>query len=156
MKICSIATLALLAAMTLAGCGNSDISKVKAMKLDIDPSYTVGQALGTRKVCDDESWDTFTDSRGRNIVEYRCVIKGITDIVMPPPNPVTKIAELYQWTIDAEGTPMMTFTGLENTRQDGTVFDQPFNPNALERVAIQDTAVNLIAWNTQVVQHQND
>ncbi|QRN52252.1 hypothetical protein [Dyella caseinilytica] len=67
--------------VNLAGCTDSDISKVKEMKFEPDPSYTVGQAFDHRSVCDAVTWDTIKDERGRKIVEYRCSFKGVKDYI---------------------------------------------------------------------------
>jgi len=65
----------------LAGCTDGDISRVKNMTFDVDPSYTVGQAFDHRKVCESVTWDTIKDERGRKVVEYRCSFKGVKDYI---------------------------------------------------------------------------
>lgn len=59
----------------LTGCGNSAISKVKKSSLDIDPTYTIEQAFENRPVCDDSEWDSFSDDKGRTVVQHNCVLK---------------------------------------------------------------------------------
>ncbi|RCS29433.1 hypothetical protein DEO45_09625 [Rhodanobacter denitrificans] len=65
--------------LSLAGCGNSDISTVKGLTLEQAPSFTVEQAFDHRKVCDSVKWREFKDDRERKIVEYRCTFKGVAD-----------------------------------------------------------------------------
>jgi hypothetical protein len=59
----------------LSSCGGS-IDSVKNGTLAIDPSITVGDALDGYKYFDDIEWEEFTDSQGREIVEF----KGIFDL----------------------------------------------------------------------------
>lgn len=65
--------LAVVCAINLSACGNSDISKLKAQTLDANPSFTIGQAFDHRKACDSVSWKENTDDRGRKIIEYHCI-----------------------------------------------------------------------------------
>jgi len=67
--------------IALSACGNRNIDNVKALKLDVDPSFTVGEVFDNRDVCESVSWDTAKDKRGRTIVEYRCAFKGVKDFV---------------------------------------------------------------------------
>jgi hypothetical protein len=64
-------------ALVLTGCDDSSIDTVKNSILEIDTSYTVEQAFDNRKSCNSTSWNTFEDARGRQLVEYKCQLKGI-------------------------------------------------------------------------------
>jgi hypothetical protein len=147
MKICSFMTLAALASMALAGCGNSDISKVKAMKFDANPTYTIDQAFGHRKVCESVKWDTLVDERSRNLVEYRCTFKGV--VSTPGTNPIAKIAEVFQWSVDANDTPTLAYVGWELTRQNGDVKDAPANGDAVMQVILRDTVTTFPEYDQQ-------
>jgi len=154
MKICSIVTLAVLAAMTLAGCGNSDISKVKAMKLDADPTYTIGQAFDNRKVCDSVKWDTLTDTRGRKLVEYRCLWKRAKEGMAPAASPIVSVGDIFQWSIADDGTPTLAYVGSETTHENGQVDDQALNLDTVMQVIVKDTATTLVEYNQQYVAAQ--
>lgn len=147
MKICSFMTFATLASMALAGCGNSDISKVKAMKLDANPTYTIGQAFDNRKVCDSVAWDEITDTRARKLVEYRCTFKGVQS--GQEANPIVKIGEVVQWSIGDDGTPALAFEGFESTHQDGTVVDASAIEGAIDQIAVKDTAATAAEYNVE-------
>jgi hypothetical protein len=133
----------------VAGCGNSDVSKVKAMKLDIDPSYTIGQAFDNRKVCDSVKWDTVTDTRGRKLVEYRCLWKGVKEGMAPAASPVVSAGEVFQWSIADDGTPTLAYVGSETTHENGQVDDQALNLDAAMQVIVKDTATTLTEYNEQ-------
>ena len=64
----------------LSGCSNEHTESVKALDFEADDTFTIGQALSNRQICDDSSWDQFEDERGRLIVEYRCLINGAEDV----------------------------------------------------------------------------
>jgi hypothetical protein len=70
-------TTIICAAPLLTGCGNSAISKVKKSSLDIDPTYTIEQAFENRPVCDDSEWDSFSDDKGRTVVQHNCELKDV-------------------------------------------------------------------------------
>ncbi|MCE7510709.1 hypothetical protein [Alloalcanivorax xenomutans] len=69
-------TTILLLSLLIIGC-SSDVDTVRKGRLQDFPEYTVSQALENRDICEDTSWTTFTDSRGRKIVRYKCEMKGI-------------------------------------------------------------------------------
>ena len=139
----------------LAGCENSDVARVKAMKLDIDPSFTIGQAFDNRKVCDSVKWDNMTDQRGRKLVEYRCDFKGVKEFAAPMPSPIVKMDELFQWSVEGDGTLTLAYVGIESIHQDGKVDDQAFAPEVIMHVIAQDTAEDLKQYNAQVIHFQN-
>jgi len=135
----------------LAGCGNSDIAKVKAMKLDANPSYTIGQAFDNRKVCDSVKWDTLTDTRGRKLVEYRCLWKGVKGFMAPAASPVVSAGEVFQWSIADDDTPTLAYVGSEVTHENGHVDDQALNLDAVMQVIAKDTATTASEYNQQYV-----
>ncbi|WP_337264564.1 MULTISPECIES: hypothetical protein [unclassified Serratia (in: enterobacteria)] len=64
--------LALPCLVLLTGC-DGDINTVKKQVYpQIDASMTIGQALETRKDCENGSWDSYKDDRGRKIIQYTC------------------------------------------------------------------------------------
>lgn len=67
-------------ALGLSGC-HSNISRVKDMKLDADPSLTIGQAFDNRKICRSVEWKEFTDEQKRKVVEYACTMNGVDEAV---------------------------------------------------------------------------
>lgn len=71
-KLCLLPALSLL----IAGCGNPNIEAVKDSAFLVDETFTVAQALESRPICSDSSWEEFEDDRGRVIVEYRCELEG--------------------------------------------------------------------------------
>ncbi len=73
--------LPLTVVMAVSGCSNGDISTVQKATLNENPSFTVGQAFGNRKVCESVKWDQIKDDRGRKIVEYRCSFNKVDDYV---------------------------------------------------------------------------
>jgi|GEM_PF-5032803 len=59
------------------GCGErNSIDVVKEYPFPINSSYTNSQAFNDRPLCAKITWESFEDSRGREIVEYTCVIKN--------------------------------------------------------------------------------
>jgi hypothetical protein len=42
----------------------------------MEPSFTTGEALDHRPLCQSTSWDEVQDNKNRTVVEYRCEIKG--------------------------------------------------------------------------------
>lgn len=60
----------------LAGCLDSNIDTVREARFDMEPSFTIGQALDSRPLCQSNSWDEVQDNKNRTVVEYRCEIKG--------------------------------------------------------------------------------
>lgn len=60
----------------LAGCLDNNIDTVREARFDMEPSFTIGQALDNRPLCQSHSWDEVQDSKNRTVVEYRCEIKG--------------------------------------------------------------------------------
>ncbi|WP_266181906.1 hypothetical protein [Dyella humicola] len=84
LKVAAIATICAL----LAGCGSSAVSAVKDMKFDLDPTFTVGQILDNRSVCESKSWKATKDDRGRTVVEYRCDLKNASE-------PLKSVAKQY-------------------------------------------------------------
>jgi len=60
------------AALSLAGCGNSDIKTVQNTAMPDDAKITIGKVLKDRKACDKNEWDTHEDSRGQKFVSYKC------------------------------------------------------------------------------------
>lgn len=60
----------------LAGCFDNNIDTVRETRFDMEPSFTIGQALDNRPLCQSHSWDEVQDSKNRTVVEYRCEIKG--------------------------------------------------------------------------------
>ena len=71
----SILALAILAILTLTGCGNN-VDSVKSGVFDDYQSTTVGKAFDNWEVCDSVTWEEFETSNGRNIVEYNCFQKN--------------------------------------------------------------------------------
>lgn len=67
------------AILSLSGCGGGDVEKVKALKFPLDESYTLSQILDNRGICADTHWKSFADSKGRQVVEYRCNLKGVEE-----------------------------------------------------------------------------
>jgi len=65
-------------ASSLSGClqGN-DIETVKEGRFDDYPEFKIGETFDHRALCATTSWDLIQDDRGRDLVEYRCEIKGI-------------------------------------------------------------------------------
>jgi len=142
----------------LAGCTNSDVSKVKAMKLDLDPSFTIGQAFDNRKVCDSVKWDTISTPRGRKLVEYRCKLKDVkkSDLSMAPtPNPIVKVGEVFQWSVGNDGPPVLAYTGYEITYQDGQTGDQDADVDAIMKVIINNNVSTFQQYNNQYSQFKN-
>ncbi|MWV18269.1 hypothetical protein F3I16_19695 [Pseudomonas sp. L-22-4S-12] len=60
----------------LAGCFDNNIDTVRETRFDMEPSFTIGQALDNRPLCQSHTWDEVQDSKSRTVVEYRCEIKG--------------------------------------------------------------------------------
>lgn len=65
----------------LAGCGSSAVSTVQESKYEQDPTFTMGQILNNREVCESVSWRTIKDDRNRTVVEYRCDLKSSGDLL---------------------------------------------------------------------------
>ncbi|WBA59323.1 hypothetical protein O7C57_21280 (plasmid) [Providencia sp. 21OH12SH02B-Prov] len=59
------------------------IELVKSIVTPIDNSITLGKAYDNRRVCLSTSWNSYTDSRDRLIVDYTCSldVKKINDVV---------------------------------------------------------------------------
>tara|TARA_B100000676_G_scaffold313222_1_gene392429 strand:+ start:139 stop:921 length:783 start_codon:yes stop_codon:yes gene_type:complete len=72
------AALAGITLAALSGC-SSDIDTVREGRLQNLPEYTVSQALDNREICQDTDWSTLKDEKGRNIVRYKCEMKGIEE-----------------------------------------------------------------------------
>jgi hypothetical protein len=49
---------------------------VKVAHLEFDPSQSVSQALDHRKICTNIKWESYKDSKDRNIVQYKCEISN--------------------------------------------------------------------------------
>lgn len=60
----------------LAGCFDNNIDTVREARFNMEPSFTIGQALDNRPLCQSHTWDEVQDSKNRTVVEYRCEIKG--------------------------------------------------------------------------------
>lgn len=75
---CRQILLGLFLASSLSGClqGN-DIEMVKEGRFDDYPEFKIGETFDHRSLCESTSWDLVKDDRGRDLVEYRCEIKGI-------------------------------------------------------------------------------
>ncbi|PHS43788.1 MAG: hypothetical protein COB05_17755 [Marinobacter sp.] len=71
--------LLLTASVLLTGCGSSNVDAVKESAFLVDESFTVVQAMDSRPICADSSWEELEDDRGRVIVEYRCEFEGAED-----------------------------------------------------------------------------
>jgi hypothetical protein len=149
-----IKILVVVCVVGVAGCGNSDVSKVEAMKMDIDPSYTVGQAFDNRKVCDSVKSDVITDTPSRKLVEYRCLFKGVNEFAAPAASPATALGEILQWSLGTNGTPALAYAGFETTHENGQVDNQAMNANAAERVITQHTATTAMQYNARNIQAQ--
>ena len=139
--------------VSLAGCSNSDVSKVKAMKLDIDPSFTVGQAFDNRKVCDSVKWDVIKDERGRKLVEYRCDFKGVKEFedryAGRAPNPLVRVNDVFQWSVSDGETPVLAYAGYEETYKNGHVTDQVAQVDAAMQVIVKNSASSFYQYNEQ-------
>jgi len=61
-----------LAALPLSACFSGDADTVKQFVPDETPQYTLDQLLTHRKNCSTTTWRSFSDARGRKIVEYAC------------------------------------------------------------------------------------
>lgn len=72
------AALAGISLTALSGC-SSEIDVIREGRLELLPEYTVGQALDNREICQDTDWSTIKDKKGRNIVRYKCEMKGIKE-----------------------------------------------------------------------------
>ena len=57
----------------MTGCFGGDMDLVKKSVPREASQYTLDQLLSKRKNCSDTSWKSFSDERGRTIVEYMCV-----------------------------------------------------------------------------------
>lgn len=64
--------------ITLPGCADSLVKEVKESPSD-NPDYTYGQFFDNRPHCEKTTWQSKSDSRGRDIVEYTCIHKGIEE-----------------------------------------------------------------------------
>lgn len=71
-------TLAGITLAVISGC-SSDIDTIREGRLQNLPEYTVSQALDNREICQDTDWSTLKDDKGRNIVRYKCEMKGIEE-----------------------------------------------------------------------------
>lgn len=67
--------------LALAGCGNSDVSAVKATVLPQDSTHTYDTALSKRKSCKDDSWEISTDEANRKVVSYQCAFKDGAELI---------------------------------------------------------------------------
>jgi hypothetical protein len=68
--------LIIVALCLISSCGENAVDIVKQSSFPLDSSYTNSQAFDNRPVCTKVAWESFEDSRGREIVEYTCVIKN--------------------------------------------------------------------------------
>ncbi|MCL2635596.1 MAG: hypothetical protein FWD50_03060 [Betaproteobacteria bacterium] len=73
--------LAIAVCVTLAACGDSSVSIVKDIYVDQAKTTTVSQLLDKRSVCENISWSSFEDEKGRTIVEYQCKFLGGSDFL---------------------------------------------------------------------------
>lgn len=73
--------LCVLAGVVLTGCGNGAVSAVQESKFDQNPTFTTGQVLNNREVCESVSWRTIKDDRKRTVVEYRCDLKSSGELL---------------------------------------------------------------------------
>lgn len=64
------------AVVFLSGCGDKSIENVKETYLEFDPSQSISQALDHRRICEATKWESYKDSKDRNIVQYKCEIKN--------------------------------------------------------------------------------
>lgn len=62
-----------LAVLPISACFSGDIDVVKKFVPEETPQYSLDQLLTPRKNCSKTSWSTFSDDRGRKIVQYACV-----------------------------------------------------------------------------------
>lgn len=67
------------AAVLVSGCGKSPIDMVKNTYLDGARTTTVANALSNRPLCGSTKWETYTDDKGRAVVEYLCDFVGGND-----------------------------------------------------------------------------
>lgn len=74
MKYTPLALAAILS-LALAGCGHSEIDKVKAAAVPQDATHTYDMALSNRSSCEKDEWHSFKDDTNRTVVEYRCELK---------------------------------------------------------------------------------
>jgi len=58
--------------LTLSACFGGDVDIVKKTVPHETPQYTLDQLLTKRAHCSDTTWRSFSDDRGRKIVEYVC------------------------------------------------------------------------------------
>lgn len=72
--------IAALVTMLLAGCNSSEIATVKKATVSGDKTHTYETALSGRASCDSEEWRTSKDDNNRDVVEYRCVLKGAPEL----------------------------------------------------------------------------
>lgn len=69
-------TLIISGIFLLSGCGDKAIETVKETHLEFDQSQSISQALDHRKICEKTTWESYKDSKDRNIVQYKCEIKN--------------------------------------------------------------------------------
>lgn len=68
-------TLAIFLTLLISGC-SEDINSVKSSRLYFNDAYTIDEAFSNRKICKSVKWETVTDPRGRNLVQYKCELRG--------------------------------------------------------------------------------
>lgn len=73
--------LCVVGCVVLAGCGNNAVNAVQESKFEQDPTFTIGQVLNNRKVCESVSWRAIKDDRNRTVVEYRCELKSSGELL---------------------------------------------------------------------------
>jgi len=78
-KACLRVVAGLYLTITLSGCleGTSDIDVVKEGRFDAYPEFKIGETFDNRTLCESTTWSMIKDSRGRDLVDYRCEIKGV-------------------------------------------------------------------------------
>lgn len=64
--------------LSISGCGDS-VNVVKTSRMNFNTQYTVDEAFSNRKICMDVTWETITDSRQRELVQYKCKIIGVKE-----------------------------------------------------------------------------
>lgn len=70
--------LAVITTASLSGC-NEAIDTVKSSRLNYNDKFTIDEAFSNRKICQKVTWDLIKDDRGRELVQYKCDIKGIKE-----------------------------------------------------------------------------
>ena len=146
-RLCALSVCA-----ALAGCSNKQIDGVKNMTFDADFTLTIGQAFDHRKVCDSVKWDTLKDDRDRLLVEYRCYFKGIDTLVAntaKSSNPLQSIDEVFQWSTNDGGAPVLMYVGSEMNYEDGTIKDHAYgNAAAAEKLIADNKAADFSQYSS--------